>query len=92
MKGKLLIKDKRRCIEKMSEELFPLFIKCLIDNKILDVLNSDLPNHKKQRIYCELTNICNDFMFGYKHKHYKAILSGANKVIDFNKNIFCLLK
>ncbi len=85
-------KNKREYIEKIAEELFPLFIKSLIDNKILELLNSDMPDYKKQKIYCELTNICNDLMFDYKNIHYKSMLSGVNKVINFNKNIFQLLK
>ena len=84
--------SKKQYIEKNIEKLFPLFVKSLIDNEIFEVLNSDISSQKKQKIYQELTDICNDFIFGDKNRHYKTILARANKIMNSNKNIIDLLR
>lgn len=88
----IIFKNKKDYIERIVNGFFPMFVKILIDNNILELLKSDLPSQKKQKICIELSDMCNDLMFGYKNKKYKSLILGMNKAIGFKRNISGILK
>ena len=83
---------KKHHIEKKLEKLFPLFVKSLIDDEIFEVINSDIDLSKKQKIYYELTDICNNFIFGDKNLYYQKLISREYKIINSNKSIIDFLR
>ena len=74
-------------IQKMLDEFSPIFIKNIIDNNIIRIIEFDMPNGKKTEKCIALLELSNRFLFGKKAKKFKPVFSEINKLNNLEKYI-----